>query len=100
MIKAFAITMGIILILVGIAVVRTGIYKDVKMSSGEQGPFVLVYKNHMGSYHKIVPVIESVENYFKEKNLPCPLAFGRYLDNPQEVEHDRLHAELLWPIIG
>ena len=28
----------------------------------------------------------------KEKGLPCSLAFGRYLDNPDEVEHDRLRS--------
>lgn len=93
MLKAFAITVGLLLIIAGIVILRTGVYKDVAISAGEQGPFVLVYKSHVGPYHKIVPVIESVETFFKEKSLPCPLAFGRYLDNPDKMDHDRLRSQ-------
>lgn len=90
--KALGITFGLILIFAGIAFYRTGIYKDVTISSGHQGPFVLVYKLHKGPYHKIIPVIEEVEKHFADLDTPCPLAFGRYLHDPNTVEHDRLES--------
>lgn len=92
MAKAFAITLGILLIFAAVIVYRTGYFKEVKISSGTQGPFILAYKVHRGPYHKIVAVIEDVEELFKKMNLPCPLAFGRYLHDPNTLEHDRLES--------
>lgn len=71
---------------------RTGYYKAVHISSSEMGPFVLVYKEHIGPYHKIPPVIESVEKAMENLGNKCPMAFGRYIDNPEEVDHDRLRS--------
>lgn len=90
--KAFAITAAIFAVIIGVMIYRTGIYKDVTITPGQQGPYILVYKEHFGEYHKIVPTIESVEILMRESGLPCPLAFGRYLDDPDEVEHDRLRS--------
>jgi AraC family transcriptional regulator len=90
MAKAFAVTILILATFVAIAVYRTGIYKDVEISAGEIGPFILVYKVHKGPYHKIVSTIEDVESFFTTTNHPCPLAFGRYLHDPNTVDHDRL----------
>ncbi len=88
--KAFAITIALLLGIAAFVVYRTGYLKPVTIASGEQGPFYLVYKVHQGPYHKIAKVIDGVENYFKDKGMPCPLAFGRYLHDPNTVEHDRL----------
>ena len=57
-----------------------------------RGRFFLIYKVHRGPYHKIAPVIDSVENFFKENKVNCPLAFGRYLHDPDSVPHDRLES--------
>lgn len=88
--KALGITFGMLAVLVGFVVYRTGYLKPVDLSAGDQGPFVLVYKTHKGPYHKIAPVIDEVEAFFKKNDLPCPLAFGRFLHDPDTVEHDRL----------
>jgi AraC family transcriptional regulator len=90
--KAFVITLSLILLMIAFVYYRTGYYKDVIITSGEQGPYILVYKVHKGPYHKIAPIIDEVEAYFKKNNLPCPLAFGRYLHDPNLVEHDRLES--------
>ena len=71
---------------------RTGYYKEVTIGSGELGPFYLVYKEHLGPYHKIPPVIESVEKAMDQIGNKCPFAFGRYLDDPEKVDHDRLRS--------
>lgn len=92
MMKAFAATAAMIAIIVGIVIFRTGVYKEVTIIPGKQGPYVFVYQEHNGEYHKIVSVIENVENTFKEKGIVCPFTFGRYLDDPNKVEHDRLKS--------
>ena len=71
---------------------RTGFYKEVHITSGELGPFHLVYKEHLGPYHKIPPVIKEVEEAMENIGNKCSLAFGRYLDDPKTVDHDRLRS--------
>ncbi len=88
--KALAITFGMLAVLAGFIVYRTGYFKPVELSAGEQGPFILAYKVHKGPYHKIAPIIDEVETFFKNNDFPCPLAFGRFLHDPDVVEHDRL----------
>jgi hypothetical protein len=62
------------------------------MDMGEFGPFSLVYKKHLGAYHKIVPVIEQVEGWVRSQGEPCTLSFGEYIDDPKQVEQDRLRS--------
>ncbi len=90
MAKAFIATLFILLSVAAVLIYRTGVYKEVQISSGDQGPFVLVYKVHKGPYHKIVAVISEVEDYFFKNDLACPMAFGLYLHDPNQVEQDRL----------
>jgi len=72
---------------------RTGYFKEVSISSASKGPMVLVYREHFGPYHKIPPVIEGVEKTLSAMGAPCDLAFGRYLDDPNTVDHDRLRSQ-------
>jgi effector-binding domain-containing protein len=92
MLKAFGITIALLGIIAGIMVYRTGIYKEVTIASGQMGPYVFVFNEHIGPYHKIVPVIESIEKFMADNNMPCALTFGRYFDDPDKVEHDRLRS--------
>lgn len=92
MAKAFAATFAILLAMAAFVVYRTGYFKPVDIASGEQGPFYLVYKVHHGPYHKIAPVIDEVEKEFQDNDIDCPLAFGRYIHDPDTVEQDRLES--------
>lgn len=69
-----------------------GVFKPVLFDMGEFGPFHLVYKNHLGAYHKMGPVIESVEQWVKSKGQSCAQSFGEYIDDPQQVEQERLRS--------
>lgn len=72
---------------------RLGGYKEVVISPPESKEFYLLYKKHLGPYHKIAPVIESVENWAHQKKIDCPATFGEYLDDPQKVDNeDRLRS--------
>jgi effector-binding domain-containing protein len=69
-----------------------GAHKSVSLELKEQGPFLMVYKEHIGPYHKIVPLIEEVEKWAKSKGESCTKSFGEYLDDPKIVEQERLRS--------
>lgn len=69
-----------------------GAFKDVAITVSEEPAKNLVFKTHIGAYHKIVPVIESVEAWAREHKIDCRLSFGEYLDNPDIAEEDRLKS--------
>lgn len=70
-----------------------GLFKPVILNEETAGPFWLLSQEHLGAYHKIVPVIESVENWAKAQGLRCRLSFGLYLDDPTRVEESRLKSK-------
>lgn len=81
-----------IIIYVGYLLFYVGAFKPVVISEKQAGPFILLYKDHVGPYHKIVPVIEEVETWAKENGIDCKLSFGKYLDDPNSVEEARLKS--------
>jgi effector-binding domain-containing protein len=52
----------------------------------------MIYKEHIGPYHKIITVIEEVEKWARGQNIDCSNSFGEYIDDPQVVDHDRLRS--------
>ena len=87
-----SVTFFIILIVLGYFAFYLGAFKPVLFDMGEFGPYNLVYKKHLGAYHKIVPVIESVEQWVKSHGESCAKSFGEYIDDPQQVEQERLRS--------
>lgn len=70
-----------------------GIDQPVTIEIGERGPHITVFKEHRGPYHLIAPVISEVEKWALSQNLACSQTFGRYLDDPESVDEDRLRSE-------
>lgn len=69
-----------------------GAFKPVEITFEERGPYHLVYKKHLGAYHKIVPTIEEVERWGAKNNEGCMTTFGEYIDDPKIVDEDRLNS--------
>ncbi len=69
-----------------------GAFRPVIITQKKAGPFHVVYKSHVGPYHKIVPMIEEVEKWIKEQGQECRLSFGEYLDDPKQTEEVRLRS--------
>lgn len=70
----------------------TGAFKSVNVAIDQRPAIEILYKQHMGAYHKIVSTIEEVETYAKSKGLICRLSFGEYFDDPGQVEEGRLRS--------
>lgn len=81
-----------ILVYVGYLLSYVGAFRPVVISEKEAGPFLMIYKDHVGPYHKIVPVIEEVEKWVQSQGQDCKWSFGEYLDNPETTEEPRLRS--------
>lgn len=86
-----AVLIGVLALCAALAI-RLGAFLPVALESREAGPFLFVYRNHLGPYHGIVPVIQAVESWAKSAKEPCTLSFGEYLDDPRQVDEDRLRS--------
>lgn len=85
----YAFSLGFVLFLLYLFQ-YTGAFKSVTVSKDIRGPYTIVFKNHLGAYHKIVSVIEEVEKWSRENGLKCRLSFGEYFDDPRIAEEGRL----------
>jgi AraC family transcriptional regulator len=81
-----------IIVFVARTAIYVGAFRDVAIQSIEAPAQKLIFKTHIGAYHKIVPIIEEVEAWAKSQNIDCHLSFGEYLDNPDLTEEDRLRS--------
>jgi len=87
----YAITLGFMLFFLYLFQ-YTGAFKTVSIIQDERGPYTLIFKTHIGPYHKIVATIEAVEKWARFNKLKCRLSFGEYLDDPRIVEEGRLNS--------
>jgi DNA gyrase inhibitor GyrI len=95
MIKWFLGTvLGVVLGISGYFLVHLGAFKSVLITEKTLGPLELIYKDHMGAYHKVSPLISEVETWAKSKDLNCTRTFGEYFDDPRSVEEGRLRARV------
>lgn len=84
--------LGLILAFALSLMYRLGAFKPVELTLSEPTELILLYKEHIGPYHKIVPVIEEVESWAKARDLDCTRSFGEYFDDPRITEDLRLKS--------
>lgn len=77
-----------------------GAFKGVDISESTQGPFKIVYVEHVGPYHKVNKQLERIEKYMTSQNMTCGRTFGEYMDDPQVVEEARLRSKVGCIITG
>ncbi len=81
-----------IVVYVGYLFSYLGAWKPVIVAEKKMPAFQLIYKEHIGTYYKIVPTIEEVEKWAKAQGLDCRLSFGLYLNDPKTTEESRLRS--------
>ena len=84
----FVAIVGLVLSLV----IKLGGFKTVTITEVDAGPWKTAYKQHLGVYYKVAPIIDEVEKYVREHGDPCKLTFGQFLDDMDHVPEDRLHS--------
>ena len=93
MIKTFFLSVVIFVVGLGLYLFfYLGAYKGVEIEVANRGPLHLLYKAHAGAYHQIGDTIREVETLALAQNWDCRQTFGEYLDNPDNVDQDRLRS--------
>lgn len=69
-----------------------GVFRPVEIETGVRPATGLLYKDHLGPYHKINSVISDIETWAKANGIECKLTFGEYFDDPSAVEEVRLRS--------
>lgn len=69
-----------------------GVWKSVQVERKQLPAYFLLYKDHMGPYHKTVTKIVEVEKWAEENKIDCHLSFGKYLDDPEATDEARLRS--------
>jgi effector-binding domain-containing protein len=82
----------VVLTLAGWLAYYLGAFKPVEIIEVSRDPMKMIYKDHVGAYHKIVSVIEEVETWAKAHNVDCTQSFGEYIDDANLVEEARLRS--------
>jgi effector-binding domain-containing protein len=73
---------------------KSGSFKSVSIEKASVGPYVAVYKNRLGAYHESSATLIQIEELLKENNFLCIQSFGLYIDDPNQVDAERLRSEL------
>ncbi len=76
----------------GFLTYHLGVFKPVNISEENKGPYVMLYKDFLGPYHKTVSVITEVETWALANQVDCRLSFGEYMDDPEKIEEARLKS--------
>lgn len=77
---------------VGLLGYRLGAFQPVKVWRDNEPGRRVVAKELLGPYIGIAAVIKEVEDWAKSVGEPCTVAIGRYMDDPELVDEDRLHS--------
>jgi len=57
------------------------------------GPYLLIYRQHIGPYKLLAPIAEQVRKIVEEElGIPSESAFGIYFDDPQRVSQSKLRS--------
>ena len=73
------------MLLVAGILVHAGLFARVEIHEKQMGPYLTVYKLHVGGYHKINKIIDEFDKILgQEEKIEAGLSFGHYFDNPFE----------------
>ncbi len=84
---------AVIIIVLLAALSRYGLFASVNISEKNIGPYLLVYKKHIGDYKNVGPIMDKLYYDLKDNYaLETTKGFGLYYDNPQEVNKKSLRS--------
>src|SRR6476620_3174439 len=73
---------------------NVGLMKPVTFKKVNSPTGISIFQKHTGPYHEVRHIFENIETELVKQNLDCKISFGRYYDNQNQVEQDRLRADI------
>jgi hypothetical protein len=87
------IVIAVIVIVSLIVLARYGLFSSVSISEKNVGPYLLIYKTHIGDYNNVAPIIGEIYDDLKNNySIEATKGFGLYYDNPREVDKAKLRS--------
>ena len=71
-----------------------GFFKSVDLEIKTAGPVHFLFQQKIGPYHEISEKMDDIARKIKPLGLDCKSSIGRFLDDPNQVEQDRLRADI------
>jgi len=94
--KSIGIIAIIIVLLVIVALAylsQYGLFSTVKITEKKVGPYLLVYKKHIGDYKNVGTVMDKLFYDLKDNySITTTKGFGLYYDKPQDVAKEKLRS--------
>lgn len=87
------IILGLLLLIVAV-LAHAGLFESVIAVEQETGPYTIVYKEHIGAYHKVKPAMDEVYQGLLDMGIETYRGAGVYYDNPQHVPEEQLRSEV------
>ena len=85
------VVLGIIALLIYLS--RYGLFASVIITEKSTGPYLLVYKKHIGDYKNVGPVMDKLFYDLKDNHaITTTKGFGLYYDKPQDVAKEKLRS--------
>lgn len=91
---ALFIGLGIVGIIILYVIWNIGLMKPVIVEQVLVPEQHLVYVKYQGPYQNVGPLFKEVEDSLAQQKITCNQTFGRYYDNPNEIEAERTRADI------
>ncbi len=90
--KILTIALAALGVTIFITIWRAGAFADVNVKTGDQGGYLLVGTDHIGSYQKIGSAFTKVKNAQNKAGMDSSMFVGVYFDDPGKVKEDQLRS--------
>lgn len=91
--KVTVIVIAVVFITSLLVISRYGLFAPVNVSEKVVGPYVLIYKKHIGDYNNVGPVMDELFSDLKNNYSLAPTkGFGLYYDDPRQVDKAQLRS--------
>lgn len=87
------IVIALVVIMLLVYLSRHGLFSQIKIEEKNVGPYLLVYKEHIGDYKNTALVMDEIYYDLKDNySIVTTKGFGIYYDNPKEVAKEKLRS--------
>ncbi|MBI3772546.1 MAG: GyrI-like domain-containing protein [Gammaproteobacteria bacterium] len=91
--KVTVIVISVVFITLLLVLSRYGLFASVSVSEKVVGPYLLIYKKHIGDYKNVGTVINELCSDLKNNYSLAPTkGFGLYYDDPRQVDKAQLRS--------